>query len=335
MKSLRTRLLVLFGASTAFMLTVLAAVIVIQVNRTFVPFAESSGMAVAEARSAEIGRLIAAYLSELGAHADRDEFMSGDVQKVKRYFERKKIGMNSDYDYLVYSDIDGNAIRTNMGDAGISGRDYYKAVIKDGKDMFVSMPLVSTANNKQMFVVARSVKRDGETVGLIGASIDLETLSKVSSSIKIGTGGYGWIVDGTGLVIAHPNPDLLMKLNVTKSNEAGFKGLEEAGALMVKGKSGTLRYTRPDGMRAALMFCPIPNTQNWSLGVTIPEEELLSQGYSLLRIITVIAAVILVLLIMIIVLISGYITHPLTTASEHLALIGTGDFTKDVNSEAV
>ena len=45
-------------------------------------------------------------------------------------------------------------------------------------------------------------------------TISLDALLQTVSTVKIGD-GYAWAADGTGLVIAHPSKDIVMKLNAS------------------------------------------------------------------------------------------------------------------------
>jgi methyl-accepting chemotaxis protein len=331
MKSIRTQILVLFGSGTVVMLVILAAVVIFQVHRTMVPLMESSISALTTARADEIGKLMQGYVREINAMSKHTGFTSGNVGDAVRYFSKKDPYINGDFDYLLFSDRTGTTVTSDNQKAAISDRDYFKAIIEEGKDYYISMPLISKTTGSQMFIVAHAVKDSGgRAVGLVGASVRLDTLSKIAAATKFGEGGYGWIVDGKGIVIAHPNKAFVMKLDILKSNSMGFKDLEETGALMTSGKGGVSRITRPDGERSVLAFNPIANTQNWSLGVTILESEFFAQSGLLLKTIAVSIAVILLIMIGMSLFIARLISQPLSLAASHLERIGTGDYTADV-----
>ncbi|HEY1405162.1 MAG TPA: cache domain-containing protein, partial [Spirochaetota bacterium] len=334
MKSIRVRMLLLFGISTIVLLGLLSAVLVVVVNRTFIPFAESSSKMVVQARSDQIGTLIGGYIQEVDALSRLDAFSSGKIADARKYFASNKNPINPDFNYLVYAIPSGDMVTGLLKDTNASDRDYFKEIMIDGKSFAVSAPLISKTTGQKMFIVAHAVKNSsGDVVGLIGASVKLETLSTIAAALKIGEKGYGWIADGTGLIIAHPNKDFVMQLQLLTSSEKGFKGLEEAGKKMIEGKSETTRIIRPDGASSVLSFSPIPNTPHWSLGVTVPESDFLVQGRSLMRMMGIAIFIILVLLSGVIVLISNYIVRPLTVSTDYLVQIGRGDFTHEIRSD--
>jgi methyl-accepting chemotaxis protein len=324
-------MMILFGAATIFIMSLLTIAIIYEVNSTFVPFAKSSSAAIAEARGDEVGKVIHSYTREVNALAKTPIFSSGNVDTIKKFFENKDKTLSSDFDYLIFADTEGKTVTSLLGLTNITDRDYFKAIMNDGKDNYVSMPLISKTTGRQMFIVAQAVfNNDGKRVGLLGAAVKLDTLSSIASKTKIGDAGYGWIVDGTGLVIAHPDKSLIMSLNILESDKIGFKGLQQAGEKMIAGKTEVVEYANPKGIKTIATFHPIDFTQNWSMGISVPENEFLAQGYSLLKTIIIIAFFVLLIMLTITYFIAGHTTTPLTLASQHLAKIGGGDYTMDV-----
>jgi methyl-accepting chemotaxis protein len=133
---------------------------------------------------------------------------------------------------------------------------------------------------------------------VLASTVLLETLSGIAAEIKIGENGFGYIVDKNGLLFAHHNEELRMSLNFLDSAPLGYEGLVEVGLAMIKGQTGVLTYTRPNGDRLVTAFNPIPATPGWSLGVSLYQEELLGTATALMnQLIITIVAVILVVLI--------------------------------------
>jgi methyl-accepting chemotaxis protein len=157
------------------------------------------------------------------------------------------------------ADPTGRAPTTLGNVADISDRGYFKEIMSGAKDAVVSDPLVSRATGQPIFVIANAVKDQSGKTGVRGATVLLSTASDMAGSIKMGENGYGWIVDGTGLILAHPNKDLVMKLNALKSGEAGFKKLDEVARRMVRGEVARGEMTRPDGVPFFVFGAPVPN----------------------------------------------------------------------------
>ncbi|MFZ5626648.1 MAG: methyl-accepting chemotaxis protein [Bacillota bacterium] len=90
-------------------------------------------------------------------------------------------------------------------------RPWFQQAIKSDKieitdvynDASTGLPIVT---------VAKAIKdKKGEAIGVLAADIDLGSLSDMVSKMKLGKSGYGFIVDRKGIVIAHPDRELVRK----------------------------------------------------------------------------------------------------------------------------
>ncbi len=97
--------------------------------------------------------------------------------------------------------ISNDGIRNNVAD-----RSYYRDIMINGAELSVSEAIISKSLNIPIVVMAVPVKsRDGKTRGIIANQFALETISAIVGGIKVGRSGYGWMIDATGLMIAHAN----------------------------------------------------------------------------------------------------------------------------------
>ena len=177
-----------------------------------------------------------------------------------------------------------------------------------------------------MFVVASVVTNEkGERIGIAAATVLLKTLSHIAETINIGKSGAGWVVDSTGLVVAHPNPALPMKLNLLQSSAMGYQGLEEIGQRIVKGEPGQGSFVRPDGTRLAAIFNPIPNTPGWTFGIVLQQAELMERPERLIRRIAWLMAGMLVIVLLVVIVLSRKITAPVLMLREGVTIASTGN----------
>jgi len=103
------------------------------------------------------------------------------------------------------------------------------------------------------------------------------------SNIKIGEIGFGWLADSSGLILSHPESDFVLKLNILRSSEQGFEGLEELGKQMIQGQTGGGTIKKPDGSKVRIFFSPVPNSPGWTLGVSLPEKDLFARSNALIE----------------------------------------------------
>lgn len=242
MKTIRSKMLVL----------ILLPVVVIFVGVTLIAYFQ-----IKDNTSSTIEELTAEI-----AHKASDivyEWISGLVKEVKTFAERNsviealksgewkdlmlnelapKLKTRPYFEMFLIAYPDGSA-PTSLGSvAQISDRGYFIEVMKQGADYAISNAIVSRVTGANVFVVAVPVKDNGKTIGLFGVTVTLDTISKIASEIKVGKAGYGFVVDSTGLFVAHPDKSIVMNLNILKSSEKGYEGLDKVGKEMLSEKTG-------------------------------------------------------------------------------------------------
>ncbi len=78
----------------------------------------------------------------------------------------------------------------------------------------------------------------GTFIGTFGGTIALEKFAQMVEKIKMGSVGFGWIVEAEGFFLAHPDRSVILNLNVLQSSQRGYVGFEELGKQMIAGKTG-------------------------------------------------------------------------------------------------
>ena len=201
-----------------------------------------------------------------------------------------------------------------------------KGYLNEVKVIAVSDTLISKATGQRVFALAHAVTNEkGDRIGIAAATVTLNTLSKIVQSINIGHSGISWVVDNTGLLVAHPDPSLTMKLNFLKSSEAGYQGLEAIGQKILKGEAGQGVYVRPNGKRFVSIFNPIPNTPGWSFGIAILHSEYMERPERLISYIAWLMAGMLVTMLLVVFLLSGKISAPVLLLKEGVSEVSAGN----------
>ncbi|WP_206808981.1 methyl-accepting chemotaxis protein [Paradesulfitobacterium ferrireducens] len=328
MKSIRIKIMLLSSLTVAIALLCLGAILYYQTKTTMVTSTETMSQEIVKARGAEVGRWLEAKTGEVAALSKAESLETGDWTQAKAYADSLNGKLDKEFEFGWYADLDGN-FYTTMGKTGnIRNRYDYTAIRDQGKEVFISNPMPSAVTGKPVVVITHAVKdRSGKLTGVFAGVIDLGTVAQIANQIKIGQTGFGWIVDGSGLVIAHPDDKMRMKLNLLKSTEAGFKGLDELGKKMTAGQEGRGKIIDPDGTERYMIFTPIPGSPNWSLGVSVPTSELLMYANSMLKTTVINVGIILVLSIVLSVVVAGTLAKPIVELTGHLNKLAQGDFT--------
>ena len=147
-----------------------------------------------------------------------------------------------------------------MGDR--SDRDYFQAAIR-GEIVFSDV-IVSRSTNIPIVVHAQPLMKDGEIIGVIGASIDLGFLSGLTLlSYSNPDSSYGFVVDSMGRVIGHPDQQKVAAM-------LDLSYLEPVAAV-IRGESGNGIYEF-EGVKKLVAYTPSQRT-TWGILYQIPENE--------------------------------------------------------------
>jgi methyl-accepting chemotaxis protein len=327
-KSVKTKLLLFFIPVSVILLVVAAFVIgTIARNVTFTLAQDSAG----ETLKATV-RIVEEWLNglknELKTLAMTDAVRSFDQERFKPLFVEVNKRSGGLFELVFLVDPAGKAITETGEIYDLKDRTYYQDVMLRGKDFAISNALISKQSNNPVFTLAVQVTDSkGKLIGAVGATVTLKALSEKITSIKLGKSGYALLTDGTGLIIAHPQLEYVMKLNLLEGSKMGYKGLEEVGRDIIAGKSGTRNMTRPTGEKEIAVYEPVEDTPNWGLGAVISESEIGEKSVFLLIIVIVSFAIIVGAIVFISMLIGTLIAKPLKKLSGQVDEFGKGDLT--------
>jgi methyl-accepting chemotaxis protein len=88
-------------------------------------------------------------------------------------------------------------------------RDWYIQAVNHPGEIIITDPYIDVATNNLVISIVVSVRKDNNIIGVAGMDIDLATFSASLSDIIIGDGGYVYITDPSGQMIAHPDQTLI------------------------------------------------------------------------------------------------------------------------------
>ncbi|WP_066824809.1 methyl-accepting chemotaxis protein [Clostridium tepidiprofundi] len=222
-----------------------------------------------------------------------------------------------EYESLIISDQYGNYKGTNGGIGNISDREYFKEVM-NGK-LVISEPVISKSLGEPIIVVAAPVEDTyGKVIGLIGGTVKLSAITDIINREKLGENGYAYMINKSGIAIAHPVKEKILKESILESSS---KTLKNIGKRMIAGKYGVDDY-ECNGVRKIVAYAPIKST-GWSVAMTTNYSEVLEGANKLKNIITIMGILILVLLALVIYVLINKAVKP---------IIDIASITKEVSS---
>ncbi|BBO67648.1 hypothetical protein DSCA_15780 [Desulfosarcina alkanivorans] len=157
----------------------------------------------------------------------------------------------------------------------VSDRAYFKQVQATGRAV-IGKAVKSKIDGLPVNVLAAPIldPGNGKVLGMMGLIFRLGFLSEDLSEARIGDTGYPFIIDGTGLLVAHPKDEYVMDLNLS-----GQPGMERFIRRMINRETGVDDYVFK-GVAKICGFAPVGNT-DWSVGATQNRDEFLAASASI------------------------------------------------------
>ncbi|MDP4182450.1 MAG: methyl-accepting chemotaxis protein [Bacillota bacterium] len=163
-------------------------------------------------------------------------------------------------------------------------------------------------------------------LGVTTADIDLSSIQKMISDIKIGKSGKAFLVNKAGTYMTNSSHDKIMKLKIQDDSN---KSLAQLGKDLISGQNSKGEYTDNKGVNI-VYYAPVPET-GWVLSVVMPQKELENSVYTLLYKLIPIIIITIALIIILVILVSSYITRNLKKVLVFGEALEAGDLTKTIN----
>jgi methyl-accepting chemotaxis protein len=149
----------------------------------------------------------------------------------------------------------------------VRDRAYYVQA-KEKRQVVIGDAVRSKVGNVPIVVICMPVVDErGAFAGLVGMSLELDYLIATIAKQKVGEKGYPFVIDRKGVMVAHPDPERVLKLNFSQ-----VAGAEHIAQKMIAGGTGVESYVSSAGVRKLAAFAPVP-AAGWSVAASIDEEE--------------------------------------------------------------
>ena len=186
--------------------------------------------------------------------------------------------------------------------------------------------------NKTVVMFAVPIKNNNSVIGILIAKGDGDILSKITNSMGFGTSGYAYIINNSGLIMAHQNIDLIITkfspLEAVKTDK-NFQSLANTVEEIIQGKEGMSNYVF-NNKDIVAGYLPMENLK-WSFVVTIEKKELLSGIYILRNYIIIVTIFFLLIGIISAIIIGKSISKPIVNMLPVLDSISRGNLTEKVD----
>ena len=210
MKSIKSKLIVFLGVLIGSICIGLGTVSFISSSKALTSNIGKTLPKIAEESASSIEGRIEGQLRTLESIATREDIR--DTQKswenkmpvLLEAVERNKSIM------MGIADKDGDVKYTNGKDANVKDRAFFQKVLSGKND--ISDPLVSKVDGTIVVVYATPIKSNNEVIGALIEVRDGNKLSELTSHIKFGETGNGFMIRKDGTFIAHSDNALVMNM---------------------------------------------------------------------------------------------------------------------------
>ncbi|MGI5059045.1 methyl-accepting chemotaxis protein [Treponema pectinovorum] len=283
-----------------------------------------------EAYSRAIESKFESYFKALDFYVKSDVVRFGTEAQIASWLKSTSEFRDEIFNYVLFCNKDGLCY-TDLGTTEIASRSYYKAIFNERKIQYASDPSLSTSTKRPVIQIAKPVIVDSEIIGLICGSIDIEDVIELINRIKIGKTGYAWLLSSTGLVIAHPMEEFVMKKSFITGLSEDYKDLSAVASEISKGYVGSAWAKGFNGGKDYITYHGIIGSP-WGLAISVPQQEIYDVVSLVMKQMLVSSSVIVVLLL----LISGFFLYknikPLKDVEKAITNIASGnaDLTKRI-----
>ena len=328
-KSIKTKLLIMFAT---LILCICAVIGVISYNlskNALLNNINGSLSNLSEQASIVVENRIENQLNSLEVLAESELIATETTDMNEKLEILKEEAKRSDHVWITIFDKDGNGMTTEGKKLNGAGQDYFEKAVKGESN--VSDPMTSAVSGDLIVVYAVPIKHNNVITGVLASVRDGDELSHITKDIHFASTGEAFMLNQQGEIIAHNNKTLVTeKYNAFEKvkEDDGLKSLVELERLMVKGKEGVGEY-KYEGVAKYMGYAPVAGT-DWSLAITAPESEVMSEVIHLIKVISIISMTIFAAGLTVTYFITSSIAVPIKEATKLISIVATGDLTGEV-----
>ena len=278
-----------------------------------------------------------AYNSDISS---TDSATKGNVLK-------DSVGRNPYFELLYVQDETGMQTGRSSGNLANRSDRWWFIQEKQTPEPFVSKSYYSISSKNPVTSIFMPLIKEDKFAGVMAADINLSSLQKlIKENSDESSGRYSFLIDGEGVVVAHPDDQVLAQLynykNLTKTtgmeNSDGktkeepieiAAGYKEIISQLMSGNNGSIKF-EDNGENYYASYTPIKldgKSADWSV-VTVQKESSAKAIIDKVIQATLIAGLIILMIAGIVILIvSKKISKPIIEISNLLTSASTGDFT--------
>lgn len=269
----------------------------------------------------QVDRNLQEYRTLVTELASRDAIVENDRKKLPAALQ--SIQARHNLTLVDRTDANGNCISL---DGNIAGQEYFTKA-RDTGAAYVSDPIVRKDDGSMNLFVSAPIMKNGRFDGVFFIGLDAKFLCDMVAGIKVGGTGNAAILDRNGTTIAYADLQTVLDAYNTQEEVKKDPSLERLAALereMAAGHSGFGDYAY-GGVEKFFAYAPVPNTNGWSMDVSVVQSEFLQGTKNAMILVLVIMAVCILLAAFFLFRLSNAIAAPIHLCVERIQLLAKGD----------
>ena len=204
-------------------------------------------------------------------------------------------------------------------------RPWYKDAV-NSNSASLTEPYIDAVTGQMIISIGSAVKKAGQTLGVAGADLSLQTITDTINALNFNGLGYAFLISGDGKVLVHPDKTLVTQY------------LKDIYPQDTPPISSAFSEIQANGKTRIVTFTPVKGlgNVNWSIGLSVDKEKAfaaLNTFRTSAVIATVIAVISIIALLGLLIRLLLQPLHVMTRAMQNIAE-GEGDLTRrlDVTS---
>ena len=204
-------------------------------------------------------------------------------------------------------------------------RPWYKDAV-NSSSASLTEPYIDAVTGQMIISIGSAVKKAGQTLGVAGADLSLQTITDTINALNFNGLGYAFLISGDGKVLVHPDKTLVTQY------------LKDIYPQDTPPISSAFSEIQANGKTRIVTFTPVKGLENvnWSIGLSVDKEKAfaaLNTFRTSAVIATVIAVISIIALLGLLIRLLLQPLHIMTRAMQNIAE-GEGDLTRrlDVTS---
>ncbi|VVO69636.1 Methyl-accepting chemotaxis protein McpG [Pseudomonas fluorescens] len=198
-------------------------------------------------------------------------------------------------------------------------RPWYKGA-ESSSTATLTEPYIDAATGQTIISIASASKKAGQSVGVVGGDLSLQTLIDTLGARNFDGMGYAFLVSSDGKILVHPDKALVMKTLSEAFPDSTPRISSDFSEVQVNGQTRIVTFTQIKGLPSV----------NWYIGLSVEKDKafsMLTEFRASAVIATLIAVAIIIALLGMLIRILIQPLHVMTRAMADIA-DGEGDLTK-------